>query len=175
MKLLAKKIEREGKKIILHTEHSEYSLNLLLTECKAFDKMSVTVKAHKENRSTAQNNMLWAVISKISDNVNASHREEDMMNIYIECLRRANAKYVILAAVEEAEATLRQHFRFVHKLPNSMETQKGKTMWAYKCFIGSSKFDTKEMTELLDTALDFASEVGIKDSEIALLQEAYKL
>ena len=46
-----------------------------------------------------------------------------------------------------------------------MTTEKGVELVAFKCYIGSSRYDTKEMTELIDTALDYANEIGIDDVE----------
>jgi diaminopimelate decarboxylase len=56
-----------------------------------------------------------------------------------------------------------------------MTTDKGVELVAFKCYIGSSQFDTKEMTELIDTALDYAHEVGVVDSEILSIREEYKI
>lgn len=164
MKLVVKKIQRHGKDLILTTELSEYYMHKLVTELND-DRYDVTIKKHKESRSTRQNDMLWGLINRISDEVNGSHRESDIMNIYQDLLKRANVKYVILAAVREAKPTLEQTFRYVMELPNSMTTEKGVELVAFKCYIGSSRYDTKEMTELIDTALDYANEIGIDDVE----------
>ena len=37
----------------------------------------------------------------------------------------------------------------------------GKDRYIYKVYLGSSKMNTKEITELLDEAIKLASEVGI--------------
>lgn len=50
----------------------------------------------------------------------------------------------------------------------------GKTLNVYQYFIGSSKFDTKEMTELIEATLDKLAELGIYDSEIEVARREYR-
>lgn len=174
MKIVSNKISREGRSIVIETDLSEYHIQRLLQEISHIEMYEITIKQHKESRSVKQNKLLWAIIEKVSDEVNGSHREEDIWNVYKDLLKRANVKYEIVAAEKKAKHILEDHFRFVEELPNSMTTQKGRVLIAYKCYIGSSKFNTKEMTELIETLKDYAAEYGIVDHEIELLEEAYK-
>ena len=43
----------------------------------------------------------------------------------------------------------------------------------YQYFIGSSKFNTKEMTELIESVLDKLAELGVYDSEIEVARSEY--
>ena len=169
-KLIATSVSRNGKDITFHTDLSEYYMNLLFNEVSQFEKLDINIKQYKSSRSKQQNDLMWKVISLISDEQNGSHREEDLMNVYANLLYRANVKYVIVAAVREAKPILESQFRYVVELPNSMTTEKGKTLVAFKCYIGSSQFDTKEMNEMISVVLDYANEVGIVDSQIELLR-----
>lgn len=174
MKIVSNSIVRQGRTIVIETDLSEYHIQKLIQEISHIEKYEITIKQHKESRSIKQNKLLWAIIERISDEVNGSHREDDIWNVYKELLRRANVKYEIVAAERKAKVILEQHFRYVEELPNSMVTEKGKTLIAFRCYIGSSKFNTKEMTELIEAVKDYAAEYGIIDNEIALLEEAYK-
>jgi len=175
-KLVAHNVTRNGKIISFEVPYmSEYHLNLFMHELEPLDMLDVTVKAHKENRSTRQNSMLWALITKISDNVNASHREEDTFKVYCDLLVKANVEYVFLAVEAKARPLLEKQFRVVQEIPSQVQTTKGRTLQGYKCFIGSSKFNSKEMTELIELALDMAHEVGVVDSEILAIESEYKL
>lgn len=174
MKIVSNSIIRQGRTIVIETDLSEYHIQKLIQEISHIEKYEITIKQHKESRSIKQNKLLWAIIERISDEVNGSHREDDIWNVYKELLRRANVKYEIVAAERKAKVILEQHFRYVEELPNSMVTEKGKTLIAFRCYIGSSKFNTKEMTELIEAVKDYAAEYGIIDNEIALLEEAYK-
>lgn len=174
-KFVANEIKRSGKDIIFTTSVSEYHIQRFLNELKDIDKFEVTVKKHKESRSARQNAMLWAIMEKISLEVNFSKREEDVLSVYQDILKQANIKHIILDVPVGARNILEESFRVVVKLPGSEHDDKGVSKVLYKCYVGSSKFDTKEMTDLIDCALDYAHQVGVYDSEIMSIKETYKL
>ena len=125
-------------------------------------EVTAILKEFKSSRSIEQNDMLWGIITQISDKVNHSHREEDLMNIYSTLLQRANIKREYIRTLPQAENILKDSFRAVLEVPNSRKIENGKETVGYWVYYGSSKFDTKEMTELIDIALDLATEVGIE-------------
>lgn len=125
-------------------------------------EITAILKEFKSSRSIEQNDMLWGVITQISDKVNGSHREEDLLNIYSTLLQRANIKREYIRTLPQAENILKESFRAVIEVPNSRKIENGKETVGYWVYYGSSKFDTKEMTELIDIALDLATEVGIE-------------
>ena len=118
---------------------------------------AIEIKEVKAKRSIQQNKYMWALIHEI--NVAINGRAGDDMEIYTMCLERANVKFEYIACVPEAEPALREAFRAI-KFIQKVHT-KGRETNMYKCFIGSSKMSTKEMTDLIETVLDVASEVGI--------------
>lgn len=124
-------------------------------------EVHATLKPFKSSRSIEQNDMLWAIITQISDKVNGSHREEDLMNIYGTLLQKANIKREYIRTLIQAKPILEQSFRAVLEVPNSRKIENGKETVGFWVYYGSSTFDTKEMTELIDIALDTATEVGI--------------
>lgn len=125
-------------------------------------EITAILKEFKSSRSIEQNDMLWGIITQISDKVNGSHREEDLINIYSTLLQRANIKREYIRTLPQAENILKESFRAVIEVPNSRKIENGKETVGYWVYYGSSKFDTKEMTELIDTSLDLATEVGIE-------------
>lgn len=172
-KLLAKKIYREGKNIVLVTTSSEYHLNLVMNELKDIESYDVTIKKNKESRSIRQNNMYWAIVSKISDAINASHRQEDIDKIHEDVLIRANVMSIVIPPVKvEVKTLLKRSYRLVVEHGNGFSYE-GNDYQGYKCYLSSTMFDTKEMGELIDCALDYASEVGIYDSEIERIRGEY--
>lgn len=124
-------------------------------------EINAILKEFKSQRSLEQNEMLWGIIRQISDKVNHSHREEDLVNIYATLLQRANIKREYVRTLPQAENILKDNFRAVMEVPNSRKIENGKETVGYWVYYGSSKFNTKEMTELIDIALDLATEVGI--------------
>lgn len=125
-------------------------------------EITAILKEFKSSRSLEQNDMLWGIITQISDKINGSHREEDLLNIYSTLLQRANIKREYIRTLPQAENILKESFRAVIEVPNSRKIENGKETVGYWVYYGSSKFDTKEMTELIDIALDLATEVGIE-------------
>lgn len=124
-------------------------------------ELSVKVSEFKDKRSLDQNEMLWAVITQISEHVNHSKQEQDLMNIYSTVLLRANVKREYIRTLPEAEDILKQSFRAVIEVPNSRKIENGKETVGYWVYYGSSRFNTKEMSQLIEVALDIATEVGI--------------
>ena len=134
------------------------------------NELSVEVKERKSSRSLRQNAMLWALINKIADEQSGEHTAEASMAVYCNLLQEANAAFEWLLTTADKRELLKS-FRAVQDYGEREVTAKNGEqikMRVYKCFIGSSKFDTKEMTQLIDCALRYCDELGITDTEIEL-------
>lgn len=140
-----------------------YNKRQALTLYNALKDKETTVKVneYKDKRSHDQNEMLWAIITQISDKVNGSHQEQDLLNTYGMLLQRANVKREYVRTLSQAEDILKQSFRAVIEVPNSRKIENGKETVGFWVYYGSSSFNTKEMTQLIEVALDIATEVGI--------------
>lgn len=113
------------------------------------------IKPYKDSRSLRQNSLLWGLIQQLSDETG-----NDPMDIYISALESADAKYDFIAGLPEIENDLKKVFRAV-KPVSSFLSPKNKQMVTYKVWFGSSKFDTAEMTKLIDYVMNAASDLGI--------------
>jgi hypothetical protein len=83
--------------------------------------------------------------------------------VYCACLERADALSDYIITAYDMEDALRKCFRgvmFIRK-----QEVNGKECNIYKVYIGSSKMNTKEMTELLDITLEICAELGIPTME----------
>ena len=119
------------------------------------DKLYICeIKQPKSHRSLEQNRLLWKLIHSI-----AKETCQDDMDVYCAVLEKADAlsEYVITAT--DMEDALRKSFRGVKFI--RMQEVNGKECYVYKVYLGSSKMDTKEMTELLDVTLQICGELGI--------------
>lgn len=117
------------------------------------------VKEKKTTRSLQQNKMLWELIHLI-----AKKQNQDDMEVYCTLLERADAKSDYVLARPETEDALRKNFRGI-KFIRQQEVNKT-TFNIYKVYIGSSKMNTKEMTELLDITIQLCSELKIPTIEV---------
>ena len=118
------------------------------------------LKEVRSKRSLQQNKFMWALIHLIADHKDMNMKE---IEIYTLALEEANAKYIYLMGIKEAEDELRKNFRAVKVVRPTYEN--GKEYIVYKCFVGSSKLDTKEMNKLLDIIISWAEELGIETDE----------
>ena len=118
----------------------------------------VEVKEPKSKRSLEQNKLLWSLIHKI-----AKATFQDDMEVYCTALERADAlsDYVITAT--DMENSLRKSFRGVRFM--RMQEVNNKECYVYKVYLGSSKMNTKEMTELLEIVFQMCSELNIPTME----------
>ena len=118
------------------------------------------LKEVRSKRILQQNKFMWALIHQIADHKDMNMKE---IEIYTSALEEANAKYIYLMGIKEAEDELRKNFRAVKVVRPTYEN--GKEYIVYKCFVGSSKLDTKEMNKLLDIIISWAEELGIETDE----------
>jgi len=167
-------IDKDKNTVVCFVAKENYAANLFVREIEKMEAIEVTAKLYKESRSLRQNRLLWAIIETIAVQMSGARLTEDVEKIYVDLLKLSNIKTVILAAIPEAKKILDGQFRYVQELPNSTVTEKGIKLVAYKCFIGSSKFDTKEMTELIEVALKYAADCGVQTSEIETLRRDYE-
>jgi hypothetical protein len=155
---------------VVHGENKRAAL--LALEENAEKKLQVEDKPHKSQRSLEQNRLLWALLGKMAVAQSGNKRQVSTEECYCEMLEEANVSYDYLLALPEAEPMLRKSFRVIRKMGE--REVNGKTLNLYQYFIGSSKFNTQEMTELIETTLDKLAELGIIDSEIELAREEYR-
>lgn len=118
----------------------------------------VEIKEPKKKRSLESNRLLWLLIHKI-----AKETYQDDMEIYITTLERADAKSDYIITRNNIEEELKKNFRAV-KFVRTQEVN-GNDCYVFKVYIGSSKMNTKEMTELLDIVYQMCSELGIATEE----------
>ena len=116
------------------------------------------VKEPKSKRSLEQNKLLWTLIHKI-----AKETYQDDMEVYCTALERADAlsDYVITAI--DMESALRKSFRGVKFV--RMQEVNNRECFVYKVYLGSSKMNVKEMTELLEIVFQMCGELQIPTME----------
>lgn len=116
---------------------------------------SIVISKKKDSRSLQQNKYLWALIHEIGTAV--SGRAVDDEDIYAQILEKANAEFDYLTCVPEAEERLKRNKAF--RLVRYVGRANG--MNIYKCYYGTSQMNKKAMSEVIETALDWAMELGL--------------
>ena len=115
----------------------------------------IEIKEYKGKRSIEQNATAWLIISKI-----AEVTQNDKWQIYTEALRQAGQKAEYILALPQAEKQLKSVYRVVEVLDETREVN-GVTLTIFKCYLGSSKFNSSEMAKFIDYLLQVASENNI--------------
>jgi hypothetical protein len=121
--------------------------------------LTVEVRPYKSKRSVQQNRLMWEMLDLLSEKVNGKRDSEAVWQTYIIMLERFGAKYEYLMALPEAEKMLKEQFRASVKIEE--REYNGKVMNIYKCYYGSSKFNTKEMTEFINSIQEELRELGV--------------
>ena len=115
----------------------------------------VEIKEYKHKRSIEQNKKMWALIHEI-----ARATGDDDMQVYCGILEKADVKSDYVITAMNMEEALRKSFRAVKFI--RMQEVNGKDCYVYKVYLGSSKMNTAEMSELLDITLNICGELGIE-------------
>ena len=121
--------------------------------------LTVDIKESKAKRSVRQNSLLWALISEIDIAENGRASSDGEMSIYCNLIKMARIKTLDYVMTEEVyNHTLKQGvFRHIEVMTHdeyygTMEV---------RCYIGTSHFDTKEMTDFIEATLDYAAKIGL--------------
>ena len=152
---IVKQVFRNINKQMLLVENQQLDLDLDLNKEYVFE-----IKEVKSKRTIQQNKYMWALIHEIANHESMNQTE---VEIYSLALEEANAKYIYLLGTKDVEDELKKNFRAVRVVRPTVEN--GKEFIVYKCFVGTSKMDTKEMTKVLDIIVAWAEELGIETNE----------
>lgn len=136
--------------------------------------LDISFQKHRERRSNDANAMLWACLGEISAVTGRTPWDE-----YLNALKD-HGVYVPLLVDEAAVPDLRRQWREVQQVgsrivpdPNS---DKGyKTMLDVLCYIGSSDYNSKEFSVLLNGVIDNMRSLGLvppPDAEMRSILEA---
>lgn len=121
---------------------------------------SLVIDEVTEIRTHGQNGLLWALIREIAKNENSF--SNDTWEVYCGLLRMAKAKYTYITVVDEGKDALAQaHGVRAIEWLGTEERESGKLFYKARVFLGSSQMDTKEMSILIDKALEYAEGLGI--------------
>lgn len=137
-------------------------------------KYVLEIKEDKPKRSLNANSYSWVVIGQIAEKLGLSNQD-----VYEEALRKYSKAHTYMIVkpneVERIIATLRAGHIYAHDIGQA--TVNGKEGIQLQLFYGSSTFDTKEMSRLIDGIVSDAKELGISTEtpeQIARYKEEWK-
>ena len=121
-------------------------------DMKDIEKLSIEIKPYRAKRSLNANAYAWKLIGEIADIVRASKDE-----IYLEMLKRYGQSEIISVL---SHVPINQYFKYCEVAGESKLN--GKMFTHYKVFKGSSEFDTREMSILIDGIVSEAKGLGLQ-------------
>jgi PAS domain-containing protein len=127
------------------------------------DYYTVEIKEYRNDRSLRQNRLMWALLE-----IMARAQGQSSWDCYLDVLERFGARYEYLMVLPQAVPLVKQQFRAVREV--EYREYNGVTMTILKCFYGSSTFDTKEFSTLVDGILDLLAEMDIHPDDGPELQ-----
>ena len=121
----------------------------------------ITIEPKRKRRSLEQNSYFWALVMEICKKEDGYLKEKEAT--YGHLLQMAGVKYC--AQIIKHEAL--QDWLNITKVSNYMivsgQVVKGVAYDTVYVFLGSSRLDTAQMSELIDVTLRYASEVGVEN------------
>lgn len=127
-------------------------------------EVSITVKRKK--RSLTANSALWAMLQELAVVLKTSTWE-----LYLDALRRYGF-YEDISILEEAAPRLAAVYRIVEPTGDVIYDSGYGKLIVYRCWRGSSTYDSKEFSHLLDMVIQDTKENGvdlISEADKALL------
>jgi hypothetical protein len=140
--------------IILSTDQSRIDISPLKEVVAKGKTLAVEIKQYRQKRSLDANAYLWVLLQKIAEAVNSSKDE-----VYLQMLERYGVFTHIVVKPHMVDK-VRQEWRTVRELGEV--TVNGKTGIQLQCFFGSSTYDAKEMSVLIDGVVSECKEMGIE-------------
>ena len=125
------------------------------------------VKEHRNKRSLNANAYAWLLIGKIADALRTSKEE-----VYLNMLKHYGQSEMVsvLSSID-----VRGYFKYYEEV--ATVTLEGKQFTHYRVFKGSSEYDTREMSILIDGIVYEAKNLDIETmtpDEIAKMKEMWK-
>lgn len=149
----------QGMSIDLNTDKMVLTLMLnekqlaaaMFNELKDVDKLKIEIDKYKEKRSLDANKYCWKLCTEIA-NILRSDKE----TVYVEMLKRYGQSAVTSV---RSDIDVSGFFKYYDEFGTG--TVNGKEFTHYKVYKGSSEYDTREMSILLDGIVSEAQEMGI--------------
>jgi hypothetical protein len=121
---------------------------------KNVKKLKITAAQYREKRSLDANAYLWALLQKLAESLNTTKDE-----IYIEMLGKYGV-FTHIIVKQHIVDRVKEEWRTVKELGEVKVG--GQSGIQLQCYFGSSTYDTKEMSVLIDGIVQECKDYGIE-------------
>lgn len=118
------------------------------------EKLSITAKKYRAKRSLDANGMLWACLGKMAETLHS-----DKWEVYLQMLKRYG-KYTYICVKPSVVDAMKAQWRECEVVGDIKIN--GKEAVQMLCYFGSSTYDTKEFSVLLDGVISEMKEMGLE-------------
>ena len=119
------------------------------------EKLKIKITKQGSNRTVYQNNLMWGIIAEIDRTENGIPTEEGRWDIYTYGIEYMGIEYEDYLIPKAALKAIKKGFRATRVIDDLGEQLQ------VRCFVGSSRFNKKQMGELIDYFLRYAQELEI--------------
>ena len=113
------------------------------------------IKKFRERRSLSQNAYAWILITKIAQSMRPPLNKEE---VYVEMLKRYGQGGIVTVRKDKTDV-LRAFDYYEEK---GQGTTNGKEFWHMMVYVGSSKYNSAEMSIFIDGIVSEAKDLGIE-------------
>lgn len=131
------------------------------------EKLNISAKPYRKKRSLNANDLMWKCIGEIAAALRA-----DKWDIYLKMLKRYG-KYTHICVKPKAVEAVRAQWR-ESEVVGEVKVN-GQKAYQMLCYFGSSTYDTKEFSVLLDGIISEMKELGLELPMPKEMQRALEL
>lgn len=145
-------------KPIFNADNRKWVLMLEVDNAKVYDELKdadidINIKKHRLKRSLNANALLWECLGRI-----ANELRTDKWEVYLKMLKRYG-KFTYICVKPNAVEAVKAQWRECEELGEIMIN--GEKSVQLICYFGSSTYDSKEFSILLDGVMSEMKEIGI--------------
>jgi len=138
-------------------------------------KLQLSVDKVKKSRTLDQNAFMWKLLHIYASEVNGDRFSKyDVEELYVTQLRKYSTPQQLLILQSATDEFVRKLEPRWYRVKGYTQGKDDKPYVYLEVYPGSSKFDTKEMTVLIDGLLDDMQSDGIDTSEVIKMTKEWK-
>lgn len=134
----------------------EEQMDDVLRLLKDGKEITVKIEQKRKNRSMNANAMMWVLLNNLAVKLHTSAWE-----VYLEMLRKYGSS-TFMKGLPETENHLKKQFRIVVDRGETTMNDEGVKGRIFQLYWGSSTYDTKEFSHLLEGVISECKEQGIE-------------
>lgn len=143
---------KTNKPVLMLEVNERNDFEMIVDDLKDKDKLSIELKPFRQRRSLNANAYCWKLIGNIADVLRAGKDE-----IYLKLLKRYGQSELISVL---SHVPISNYVKYFEEAGES--SLNGKLFKHYRVYKGSSEFDTREMSILIDGVVSEAKILGIQ-------------